>query len=377
MLLKPVFALCLAAASFKVNCLADEPAPPVLTVQTDELAATNEEVATEKKQQRVEVRVIESVTVNDDENDAPKSTVTGKIVIMGPDGKVKEYSLDEKLPDGIRVLTEKIHGNTSDLNEASVFVFDTDDAEVEEQLMIGVRCEVADDVLRAQLKLGESGLVVREVVETSPARESKIQKGDIVFQANGSGLNTVEQLMEIVQTSDGKEIQFGLFRGGDRMEVTVTPKKMKMKAAHRIVLNGTAHHALDQDAEQQHVQLLQRLEGHDIPKEVLDALRKGQTGVRVRSLHPGIVIDHKSAKEDIHKLMEEVRQRAEAERDRATAVREHADEVPNHSIRSKESISGDAASQHIEELQAQMKELQQQMATLQKTLEQLTKSKQD
>ena len=393
MRLKPHFALCFAAASFHLTCIADEPTltaepalsnaavqtgEPALTelaVEADESAAINNEEATEKTPHRVEVRIIESTTVHGDDKDAPKSKVTGKIVIMGPDGKVKEYSLEDKLPDGIRVLTEKIHGKTGDDNKASVFVFDTNDTEVEEQLMIGVHCDAADDVLRAQLKLGESGLVVREVVENSPARESKIQKGDIVFQAYGSGLNSVEQLMEIVRTSDGKAIEFGLIRGGERMEVTVTPKQMK--AAHRIVVNATADLAADRNAEHQQFQFFQNLEGQDIPKEVLDAFKKGQAGVRVRSLHPGIVIDHKSAKEDIHKLLEEVLQRAEAEQDRATAVKERADEVTSDSIRSTKTISGNAASQNIEDLQAQMKELKQQMAVLQKTLEQLTKSKED
>ena len=385
--LKPHFALCCAAASFKLTCVADEPALTNVAVQTgesaltevavkeEESAAINDEEATEKTPHRVEVRIIESATVHGDDKDAPKSKVTGKIVIMGPDGKVKEYSLEDKLPDGIRVLTEKIQGKTGDGHEARVFVFDTDDAEVEEQLMIGVHCDIADDVLRAQLKLGESGLVVREVVENSPARESKIQKGDIVFQANGSGLNSVEQLMEIVRTSDGKAIEFGLIRGGERMEVTVTPKKMK--AAHRIVVNATANLAVDKDAEHQPLQFFHNLEGQDIPKEVLEALRKGQAGVRVRSLHPGIVIDHKSGKEDIHKLLEEVLQRAEAERDRADAAKEQADDGASRANRTTETISGNAASQSIEDLHAQMKELQQQMATLQKTLEQLTKSKQD
>ncbi len=387
MLLKPHFALCLAAASFNLTCIADEPAlkevavqtdasaPPDVTAETDEPAALNDAEATEKKQHRVEVRIIESATLHGDDKDAPKSKVTGKIVIKGPDGKVKEYSLEDKLPDGIRVLTEKIQGKTGDGHAASVFVVDTDDAEVEERLMIGVNCDAADDVLRAHLKLGESGLVVREVVENLPAGESKIQKGDIVVQANGSGLNSVEQLIDIVRTSDGKAIEFGLIRGGERMEVTVTPKKMK--AAHRIVVNATADLAADKNAEYQPFQFFQNLEGQDIPKEVLDALKKGQAGVRVRSLHPGIVIDHKSGKEDIHKLLGEVLQRAEAERDRATVMKERADEVTSDSIRSTKSISGNAASQHMEDLHAQMKELQQQMATLQKTLEQLTKSKQD
>lgn len=386
MLLKPHFALCLAAASFNLTCIADEPAlkevavqtddsSPDVTAETDEPAALNEDEATQKKQHRVEVRIIESATLHGDDKDAPKSKVTGKIVIKGPDGKVKEYSLEDKLPDGIRVLTEKIQGKTGDGHAASVFVVDTDDAEVEERLMIGVNCDAADDVLRAHLKLGESGLVVREVVENLPAGESKIQKGDIVVQANGSGLNSVEQLIDIVRTSDGKAIEFGLIRGGERMEVTVTPKKMK--AAHRIVVNATADLAADKNAEYQPFQFFQNLEGQDIPKEVLDALKKGQAGVRVRSLHPGIVIDHKSGKEDIHKLLGEVLQRAEAEQDRADAAKEQADDGASRANRTTATISGNPASQSIEDLHAQMKELQQQMATLQKTLEQLTKSKQD
>ncbi len=367
MRLKPHFALCLAAASLNLTCIADEPAltdesvQTEITVETDEAAALDEKESTDNQPRRVEVRVIESVTTHDNDKGAPKSKVTGKIVIMGPDGKVKEYSLDDKLPDGIRVLTEKIQGKTGDGNAAGVLAIDMDNTEVEEHLMIGVHCDVADDVLRAQLKLGESGLVVREVVENSPAGESKIQKGDIVFQANGSGLNSVEQLQEIVRTSDGKAIEFGLIRDGDRTELTVTPKKMK--DAHFIDVDMNAD--------------LQFFEGQEIPKEVLDALKKGQTRVQVRSLHPGILIDHKSAKEDIHKLIEEVRQKEREERDRATKLRERAREVTSDSIPSTESISGNDTSHSLEDLQAQMKELKQQMAALQKTLEQLTKSKED
>jgi membrane-associated protease RseP (regulator of RpoE activity) len=327
--------------------------------------------------QRIEVRVEQTVTTEKDGDDEKPAKVSGKIVVVGPDGKTKEYKLNDELPEGVRVL---INDDDEDGGGKSkgVFVFDSNEFVAKERLMIGVHCDAADGVLRSQLKLGEAGLVVLEVIDESPAKESGIQQGDVIFQANGSELTEVEQLVELVQKSEGKGIEFGIVRGGDRSEITVTPRKMK--ADMHVVLGELDSEDLDLEIEDDALEWVEKIEGLNLPADALDALKNRRAGVTIRSLQPGIVIDREMDLEAVRKLVAEVRERAQAEAKtaieanrRAVIAHEQAAEAQKRAGKARVMLKRHVEATSIEEIHAQMKELQEQMAALQKALEKLKK----
>src|SRR5205807_636111 len=80
------------------------------------------------------------------------------------------------------------------------------EAEAAPTYWIGLICNPPDDALRAQLKLKDAGLVVREAVPDAPAAKAGIKVHDILLAAGDKELRDVRDLMDAVEKSDGKEI---------------------------------------------------------------------------------------------------------------------------------------------------------------------------
>ncbi len=151
------------------------------------------------------VQIVDSVVEDDsnDEDEADDSSeekdqvseatveVTGKVIVVGPDGKKSEYQIGDQLPDGLKILftpqnklpagktmilhTESKGGQEGDESTAEVQTITitgeelpAGDAEPEQRLMIGDHCEAANELLRGHLKLENKGLVVIEIVPDSP-----------------------------------------------------------------------------------------------------------------------------------------------------------------------------------------------------------------
>lgn len=355
-MLKPLLTLCILAGAMTRPCAADENEP-----------------AAGQEPQKIEVKVEQIVT--SDSDGKPDEKVTGRIVVVGPEGEVTEYSLDDKLPEGVKVLvTPSIKQGDEQTSEhaAISFVYQTDDAEGEERLMVGVHCDVSDEVLRSQLRLGDTGLTVMEVIEDTPAKEAGIQKGDVIVSASGSDLKTVEQLVELVQGSEGNAITFSVLRAGEPVQVAVTPKKMP--APHQLILSRVGD--VDLGDEHQQLQWLSRLDELEIPEEAKDALRKGRVAVRLHSLQPGIVIDRKMQSEEIQKLVEQARKQAAAQGALAIDAKAMAELHRQLAEKMKKSATAEVA-QPVEEIRAEMKALQKQLEELQKKLAELSKPEQN
>ncbi|MDD5712098.1 MAG: RIP metalloprotease RseP [Smithellaceae bacterium] len=70
---------------------------------------------------------------------------------------------------------------------------------------------------------------VGEVQTGSAAAEAGVRKGDVVLALNGREITRWEQLAEIISGSKGSPILMKLNRGGQKLEVTVTPRLQKAK----------------------------------------------------------------------------------------------------------------------------------------------------
>ena len=165
----------------------------------------------------VEVTVESSSEKKNDS--APRTSVKGRIVIMGPDGKRQEYDLNESLPEGVRINVNGFpllpgHDPASGVDN------------IEPRYLIGVMCKPADNLLRRHLKLADSGLLASHISEGLPAAAAGIQRDDILLAVGEQKLSFVQDLIKVVTASEGKEITIELLRDGDRISVSVTPQKL-------------------------------------------------------------------------------------------------------------------------------------------------------
>lgn len=91
---------------------------------------------------------------------------------------------------------------------------------------LGLQTEaVSDPVLRKQLGLGEHGLVVIEVLPGSPAAKAGLEQHDILIDAAGVELRTVDDLLAAVAKHGGKSLSISLLRNGKKTTVEAKPGK--------------------------------------------------------------------------------------------------------------------------------------------------------
>jgi serine protease DegQ len=89
---------------------------------------------------------------------------------------------------------------------------------------LGITPDQVTRQIADQLGLGEArGVLVRDVVEGSPAAEARLQPGDVIVGIDEARVDTVEDLFgELRQRRPGTEARLTIIRDGRSQEVTVT-----------------------------------------------------------------------------------------------------------------------------------------------------------
>lgn len=92
---------------------------------------------------------------------------------------------------------------------------------------LGLECSAVDEALRAQLDVPENqGLVVRQIVDGSPAAKSDVKAHDILLTANDKPLGEVHDLQAVVEAAkDSEEIKITALRGGKETKYTLKAAK--------------------------------------------------------------------------------------------------------------------------------------------------------
>jgi regulator of sigma E protease len=78
------------------------------------------------------------------------------------------------------------------------------------------------------------GLKVDQVVEGFPAHELDIKSGDEILSISGEGLKRWEDLLRIIATSEGKEMEIQWRRSGETFSAKFRPKKDEEGAIGRL-----------------------------------------------------------------------------------------------------------------------------------------------
>ena len=88
---------------------------------------------------------------------------------------------------------------------------------------LGVRIQPVTEDLAEGLDLDEArGALVAEVTEASPAEAAGLAPGDVVLSVNGEAIDDVRDLTRTIARLDpGSDAELGLWRRGERAEVTV------------------------------------------------------------------------------------------------------------------------------------------------------------
>lgn len=91
---------------------------------------------------------------------------------------------------------------------------------------IGIRGRVVDNpVLRTQFQLAEDlGVVIEEVVKDSPADKAGLRQHDIILRANDEPVQGMEDLAQLVTTSESTPIALQLIRLGKEETIEVVPE---------------------------------------------------------------------------------------------------------------------------------------------------------
>jgi membrane-associated protease RseP (regulator of RpoE activity) len=136
---------------------------------------------------------------------------------------------------------------------------------------LGVALGGVSDATRAQLGLkpGE-GVLIQGVEPDSPAAKAGVEQYDILLSASGKPLLGPAGLLQVVQGSDGKEIEFEVLRQGKRTTLKVAPVKQEAPAI-----------SVDVDA----------LKLHQEARDLLEKLEQNHGGqMRLRMIQPGVII---------------------------------------------------------------------------------------
>ncbi len=173
----------------------------------------------EGNEQEIDIQGAQSIIVNQavesvNENGESRTKRVGKAIIIGPDGQRHEIELGDPLAGG---ATQFDFPGFSGIVSAE---------QVNSTFMIGVHCEPVSEALSAQLELdADTGLVVLNVSDDSPAQAAGIQKHDILMFADDRQLSRQVDLVEAVQMA-GKEkgkISLTVIRAGKEIGIDVSP----------------------------------------------------------------------------------------------------------------------------------------------------------
>jgi membrane-associated protease RseP (regulator of RpoE activity) len=137
---------------------------------------------------------------------------------------------------------------------------------------LGVGGEAADEALQAQLGL-DGGLVVRDVVENSPAAKAGLKKHDIILQLGEKPIRSLPELIQAMRDTNGAETTVVFLRGGKKESAQVSPEKRPMDdVAARIV------------------KVHPRIEGFRTEiDQLVEKLRSGEAeGLRLLTVRPGV-----------------------------------------------------------------------------------------
>ncbi|MFP4066584.1 MAG: Do family serine endopeptidase [Spirochaetaceae bacterium] len=86
--------------------------------------------------------------------------------------------------------------------------------------VMNVTEEIAEQL---ELESGDEGVVVRAVIEGSPAAQSGVRQGDLVTEVNGRPVGAMQEFFRALNEADGRGSELSILRGEQSIERRITP----------------------------------------------------------------------------------------------------------------------------------------------------------
>jgi hypothetical protein len=154
------------------------------------------------------------------EDGVKKTEMTGKAVIIGPDGQRHEIDLSGPINGDLQPGSWNMENQQGS------------------KYMIGISCTPVSAALASQLKLETgAGLIVETIAPNSPAATAGLQVHDILLYADDTTLGKLEDLVAAVTRvgEEHNELSLTVIRAGKEVNVIVTPRARKATDISEIV----------------------------------------------------------------------------------------------------------------------------------------------
>jgi hypothetical protein len=178
------------------------------------------------------------------------------------------------------------------------------------QYWIGVSLGELDGAIRSQLDLKEhEGVLATQVLDNSPAKKAGMKVNDILLSLNGERIGKPQDLVERVQSSNGKAFAVEILREGNRQKLKITPEHRPETVTSGGVVPGAGVDQLYQAlAVRPGVVIGQQAKGsNDLFKDYAVDGMKGLTGQVIRWNSQATPVDaNPRLKEEIDRLSKQV-----------------------------------------------------------------------
>lgn len=190
----------------------------------------------------ITVTAVEKSDGDDKANEKTNKSIQARVVVVGPDGKPQEMNIQQGLPLQLPMIQGQMFGQPGPAGQALNAV------KIEDlrQMMPGMFPKVVQGQMMRMDANGPSyrigiaivpedegegedseGLVVREVMEDSPAEKAGIEQGDVIISINGKEAEGFTDLLEAVQAAGkaNEDLLLLVERDGKEMKFEITPAK--------------------------------------------------------------------------------------------------------------------------------------------------------
>ena len=175
---------------------------------------------------------IHIVTADSGEHEYKIRVEDGKVTILQdgkpvPDDRILRHGNSRiVLDENGKVIYQAIIDDDGELSYASSVISIPRPPKMASGLYLGVVIGDVDEALAAQLGLDGQGILIRSVIDDSPAAKAKLKEYDIITTVDGKPVSALSDLRaHLAKAEEGDTLKLTVLRKGKKIEIPVKPKE--------------------------------------------------------------------------------------------------------------------------------------------------------